>query len=75
MEKIELNPQPLPPEGKVTLDLEGLVDKQEELAIKVIEIDAIIANLETQIQAIKNSIKAAEGVRDTLKAKIKLNKK
>jgi len=75
MEKIELNPQPLPPEGKVTLDLEGLVDKQEELAIKVIEIDAIIANLETQIQAIKNSIKAAEGVRDTLKAKLKLNKK
>jgi len=75
MEKIELNPQPLPPEGKVTLDLEGLVDKQEELAIKVIEIDAIIANLETQIQAIKNSIKAAEGVRDTLKAKLKLNKR
>jgi len=62
------------PDWYQTLDLEGLVDKQQELAIKVIRIDNIIANLETQVQVLKNSMKAAESVREMLKAKLELNK-
>lgn len=56
------------------LDLEKLVDKQQELAIKVIQVENVIANLNTQIQVLQNSAEAAKGVRNALNAQLEMRK-